>query len=201
MRWLDFEETYLVEGNGNECHHDLLRSTFSPAQLPVLRQISIDSAALEEDPSRFNRILPHLDHFEFHWVLLSSVALQLPHCTSLKKLHLTVGSNEDHVDSLSFFISLRLLHLEKFGHCHWQDEDEESSLCNVRSIMAIVGEMKTLKKLSLAVVDLNDDSEVGKKWRDFKEGVRKMCQSNKVHMNRYDDNDERLERHELTWVD
>ena len=77
----------------------------------------------------------------------------------------------------------------------------ESSLRNVRSIMAIVGEMKTLKVLSLAIDGINEDGESMMKWREFKGEVRKTCQKNKVKMIRYNDNDETLECHELTWVD
>jgi hypothetical protein len=198
---LDLKETYLVDETGNECDLDLVRSLFSPAQFPALRQISIDDIAIEEDVSRFNLIFPQLVDIEFYDIRLSVVATQLPHCTSLKILTLQVNSTEEPTELVTFFHSLRGLNLEDFRYWDGRGDDWESSLRDVRSVMAIVGEMKTLKKLSLAVQGINDQSEVAKKWREFKEEVRKTCQKNKVQMVDFDSLEEFEERHQLTWVD
>jgi hypothetical protein len=208
---LDLEETHLVDETGNECDLDLVRSLFSPAQFPALRQMYIDDEALEGDPIRFNLLLPQLSDVELNDIPLPLVAIQLPHCTSLKTLRLHPGLDEQPTNLLPFFNSLRSLNLERFHYWDGRRDDWESSLRDVRGIMAIVGEMKTLKKLSLAVLNLNDYSDVGKEWTEFKGEVRKICQKNKVKMIRYsdddvkmimyDDDDETLDRHELTWVD
>jgi hypothetical protein len=198
---LEFERIRLIHEDGNDRDLDLLRSLFSPAQFPALRQISIDNDALDEDPSRFCLLLPQLSHVEFFNVSLSVVALQLPYCTSLKTLRLQNYWSEEPTALMPFFNSLRDLNLVDFLYCDWRDEDGKSSLQDVRSIMAIVGEMTNLKELSLAIAGMNEDSESMMKWREFKGEVRKTCQNNKVKMIRYDDDEETLERHELTWVD
>jgi hypothetical protein len=181
---LDFRDPYLIDEVGNECDRDLARSLFSPAQFPVLRQMHIDDVALEEDPLRFSLLLPQLSNVEFGFIPLSLVAIQLPHCTSLKTLRVLPGSDEQPSNLLPFFNSLRRLNLEGFHYWDGRREDWESSLRGIRSIMAIVREMKNLKKLSLVIDDINDDSEGGEKWREFKGEVRKMCKENKVQMMR-----------------
>jgi hypothetical protein len=198
---LHFCDTRFVDGNGNECDHDLLRSLFSPAQLPALRRISIDDIAFEQDFSRFNLILPQLIDIEFCCIPPSVVASQLPHCTSLKTLRLKIFLDDQLTDLVPFFNSLRDLNLVDFFYCDRREDDREASLRNIRSIMAIVGEMKTLKVLSLAIDGINEGGESMMKWREFKGEVRKTCQKNKVKMIRYNDDDGTLERHELTWVD
>jgi hypothetical protein len=198
---LHFYNTRFVDGYGDECDHDLLRSLFSPAQLPALRRISIDDIAVEQDFSRFNLILPQLIDIEFCFIPPSVVASQLPHCTSLKTLRHQIGTDDEWTASVPFRNSLRDLNLVDFLYCDWRDEDRESSLRDARNIMAIVGEMTNLKELSLVIAGMNEDSESMMKWREFKEEVRKTCQKNKVKMIRYDDDEETLERHELTWVD
>jgi hypothetical protein len=198
---LHFYGTQFVDGNGNDCDLDLIRSLFSPAQFPAFREMHIDDVALGEDPTRFNLLLPQLSDVDLSDIPLSLVATQLPHCTSLTKLRLSVDSTEDPTHLLPFFNSLRELHLEEFHYWDSREADGEISLRDVRSIMAIVGERKTLKKLSLALVNTNNHSDVGKEWRAFKEEVRKICQKNKVQMMRFQDDDEIFERHELTWVD
>ena len=138
---LEFHNTILVDGKGNECDLDLLRSLFSPAQFPELRQIAIDDVALEEDPTQFNLLLPQLSDIEFFFIPLSLVGSQLPHCTSLKALRLHHESDEKPTNLLPFFNSLRGLNLEGFHYWDGRREDWESSLRGIRSIMAMVGEM------------------------------------------------------------
>jgi hypothetical protein len=201
LEQLDIILTRFVDENGNGPGLDLVRSFFSPAQLPALQLISIDHLALEEDPTRFNLLLPQLSDIEFCNIPLSAVAAQLPHPISLNTLRLQIYSEEEPTQLVAFFNSLRDLNLEDFLYCDWRKDDQGASLRNIRSIMAIVGEMTNLKVLSLAIVGINEDSESMMKWREFKGEVRKTCQKNKVKMIRYDDDCETLERHELTWVD
>jgi hypothetical protein len=197
---LDFFETHLVDETGNECDVDLARSLFSPAQFPALRQMYIDAVALEEDPTRFNLVLPQLNDVAFGWVPHSFVAIQLPHCTSLKTLRLRTYEDVQSTDLRPFFNSLRELNLEEFHYWDGRGAVGEMSLRDVRSIMAIVGEMKTLKRLSLGIHKINANTVTKKKWIEFKEGIRKSCQKNKVEIARYDE-DPTFERDELIWVD
>jgi hypothetical protein len=156
--------------------------------------------ALEDDGSRLSLLLPQLSGIDFHDVPLSLVAIQLPHCTLLKELRLVVNSTEDPVDLLPFYDLLRELHLEEFHYWDERGADGTISLRNVRSIMAIVGEMKTLKKLSLGIRQINTNTVTKKKWIEFKEGVRKLCHKNKVEIVRFSQS-VYTEHDELTWVD
>ncbi len=87
---------------------------------------------------------------------------------------------------------------------HYYDQrviDPEASLRDISSIMARVGEIKTLKKLSLQMACIKyQGDEIGKKWRVFKKKIRKMCQKNKVEMVSFSGNPANGRR-ELTWVD
>jgi hypothetical protein len=200
LRGLELYETYLVDGNGNACDPNLTRSLFSLAHFPALRQISIDYDAMEEDPTRFSLLLPQLSHVTFSCIPLSLVAPQLPHCTSLKTLHLQTYNGNQHTDLLPFFNSLRDLNLEEFRYFDWSDREQEASLRNARRIMAIVGEMKTLKKLSLGIEQINTNTGTKKQWIEFKEGVRKSCHKNKVEIVKFSRSVE-TEHDQLTWVD
>jgi hypothetical protein len=200
VRRLEFFETHLVDGNGNEWDVNLARSLFSPAQFPALRQMFIDAFALEQDSTRFNLLLPQLGEVDFSYIPLSSVAIQLPHCTSLKKLRLMLSGREDSIDLLPFYDSLRELHLEQFHYWDSRGADGTISLRDVRSIIAIVGKMKTLKKLSLGIHNINTNTVTTKKWIEFKEGVRKLCHKNKVEIVRFSQSVS-TEHDELTWVD
>jgi hypothetical protein len=197
---LDFDNAILVDENGNECDLDLARSLFSPVQFPALRQISINRSTVEEHLPRFSLLLPQLSHVKLSHIPLSLVAIQLVNCTSLKKLRLHVWGDDPHTDLRPFFNSLRDLNLEEFHYYDQRVIDREASLRDISSIMARVGEIKTLKKLSLQMACIKDqDDEIGKKWRVFKEKIRKMCQKNKVEMVSFSGNPNG--RRELTWVD
>jgi hypothetical protein len=195
---LDFHNTYLVDEDGNDCNLALARSFLCPAQLPALRQLDVDHIALGGDPSRFDLLLPQPSDIEFTNIPLSLVATQLPHCTSLTALCLMVDRTEDPTSLLAFFNSLRKLHLEEFRYWDWGHTDGETCLDNVRRTMAIVGEMKTLKKLSLGIDEINANIVTRKKWIEFKQGVKKICEKNKVEIVRVFQEDD---INELIWVD
>jgi hypothetical protein len=195
---LDFRRTRLVDGNENDCDLDLARSLFSPAQFPALRTMRIDRLALGEDLTRFILLLPQLSDIQFFNIPLSLIATQLPHCTSLKKLRILVESTEDPVELLPFYDSLRELHLEEFRYWDWGDTDGEVCLDNVRRVMAIVGEMKTLKKLSLGINKINTNPVTKNKWSEFKQDVKKICEKNKVEIVSFFQEDD---INELIWVD
>jgi hypothetical protein len=204
LNQLEFHDTYLVDGNRNDCDLDLARSLFSPAQFPALRVISLDDVALEDDHTRFNLLLPQLSDVKLMFIPLSLVATQLPHCTSLKTLRLRIGSDDQDTDLLPFFNSLRDVNLGEFRYFDWTGGDLVS-LQVARDIMAIVGEMKTLKRLSLGISKINTNTVTKKKWIEFKEGVRKLCEKNKVEIIRVFDEvydaDYGAHIDELIWVD
>jgi hypothetical protein len=225
---LEFCETRFVDEHANECDRDLLRSLFSPAQFPALRQISIDDVALEGDPLRFSRLHPQLSDIEFNCVPLSLVGIQLPHCTSLKVLHFLVMSDEEPTELVPFFTSLRGLSLEEFRYLDYRKEyypgEWKSSLRDIQNIMAIVAEMETLKTLSLAIAGINkddydseenyyrrecgiiDEDYVGgrsvrcMKWVEFGKGIVEMCWKNKVKIVRFDERPE-IEQDDLYHLD
>jgi hypothetical protein len=200
---LKLHDTYLIDEDGNECDRDLARSLFSPAQIPVLHHIAIDCVSLGEDCFRFSLLLPQLSNIEFSNIPLSLVATQLPSCTSLTKLRLVVDSTEDPPYLLAYFDSLRKLHLEEFRYWNWGNSDGETCLDNVRRTMAIVGEMKTLKKLSLGIDKIYTNIVTRKKWIEFRQGARKICEKKKIHIFRFDDDHDYQDYdiHELIWVD
>jgi hypothetical protein len=197
---VDEDGNDLVDEYGNDVNLDLARSLFSPAQFPALCLLTIDDLGVEDDHTRFNLLLPQLSDVELCLILLSVVTIQLPLCTSLKTLRLRIGDNERHTALLPFFNALRGLNLEDFRYFDWSDREPEASLRDARRIMAIVEEMETLKKLSLGIGQINIIFRTKRKWIKFKEGVRKLCQENKVEMVRYA-YDRTYERDELTWVD
>jgi hypothetical protein len=215
---LEFYETRLVSGKENDCDLDLHQLLLSPTQFPALRELFIDNIALSfidwnyitlsQDPTPFDLLLLQLSDIEFNNVPLHELTDYLPHCTSLKTLRLRNYREPESIHEVTFFDSLRGLNLEDFRYYdgsseYWADGWRvgwEASLRIMRGIMAIVGEMKTLKKLSLVIDDINDDKEKGEKWREFKGEVRKVCQKNKVQLIRFED-DKEVERHGLTWVD
>jgi hypothetical protein len=201
LEQLELDDTPLIDETGEECNLDLARSFLCPAQLPALRQLDVDHIALGGDPSRFHLLLPQLSDVEFTDIPLSLVATQLPHCTSLTALRLLVDLTEDPTHLLPFFNSLRKLHLEEFRYWNWGNSDGETCLDNVRRTMAIVGEMKTLKKLSLGIDKINTNTVTKKKWIEFKEGVKKICEKNKVEIVRVFDADHEADMNELIWVD
>jgi hypothetical protein len=195
---LELDDTRLIDETGEECNLDLARSFLCPAQLPALRQLDFDHIALGGHPSRFDLLLPQLSDIQFTNIPLSLVATRLPHCTSLKTLSLMVDWIEDPTHLLAFFNSLRKLHLEEFRYWDWSDTNGEVCLDNVRRVMAIVGEMKTLRKLSLRIDMINTNIVTRKKWIEFKQGVKKICEKNKVEIVRVFQEDD---INELIWVD
>jgi hypothetical protein len=62
--------------------------------------------------------------------------------------------------------------------------------------------MEMLKRLSLVIFDNNQSDENWKKWIEFREGVRKMCNDNDNELEMFEWGcNPSHERQRLTWVD
>jgi hypothetical protein len=144
VEWRDLNANNAI--NSRELH-----SVFSPAQLPALINLVLDSDAINQDGPLYNDLVPQLTHLEFYDVPLHSILDQLQLCTALKLLRIMADYFSAKDLSEDFIKSFKALNLEEF-HFHntevnTDDDVWQQTFPAIQKLLEVLEDVESLKTL------------------------------------------------------